>query len=335
MSAATDLGVRSAYGITFRTTYPFRFHVGPGTGPVELTFDMVDRGPLAPGWDAAPTTYATHDAATGVATGEVRVVDGWHVLRFMGAADFFVRDERVLAVLHDPAYAFAVDIWFLGTVLTYWLELRGVPVLHAASVEVPGGAVGFVADHGAGKSTLVASFVAAGFRLLGDDVLPLDRREGRTWARPGYPQMRMWPEQARRLLGSEAGLARVQPSVPKLFTRVGAGGFGTFCPEPRPLLALYLPRRADGGDVAIEPVGFAEGVTWLLRHSFLTGLVEASGLAAARFGRFADVVRQVPVRRLTYPSGFDRLAEVRAAVLADATGAGPEVTTTPDAGRTR
>ncbi len=315
---ATEPSVRSAYGVTFRTTHAFRFHVGPGTGPVELTFDLVDRDPLASGWDAAPTTYAARDAATGIATGEVRVVDGWHVLRFMAAADFFVRDDVVLAVLHDPRYAFAIDIWFLGTVLTYWLELRGVPVLHAASVEAAGGAIGFVADHGAGKSTLVASFVAAGHRLLGDDVLPLERRDGRTWARPGYPQMRMWPDQARRLLGSEDGLERVQPSSAKRFARVGAGGFGAFCPDPRPLLALYLPQRADGGEVAIEPVGFGEGLTHLVRHSFLTGLVEASGMAAARFARFADVVREVPVRRLTYPSGYERLAEVRAAVLADA-----------------
>lgn len=318
MSAATDSGIRSAYGITFRTSYPFRFHVGPGSGPVDMTFDLVERGPLAPGWDATPTTYAVHDEATGVAAGEVRVVDGWHVLRFMRAADFFVRGDRVFAVLHDPAYAFAIDMWFLGTVLTYWLELHGVPVLHAASVEVPGGAVGFVAAHGAGKSTLVASFVAAGHRLLGDDVLPLERRDGRTWARPGYPQMRMWPDQARRLFGSEAGLERVQPSSAKLFARVGADGFGAFCPEARPLLALYLPRRADAGDATVEPVGFGEGLTSLVRHSFLTGLVEASGMAAARFRRFAQVVRQVPVRRLTYPTGFDRLAEVRAAVLADA-----------------
>ena len=326
---------RAAYGVTFRTTYPFRFHVGPGTGPVELTFDLGDRGPLAPGWDAAPTTYTARDATTGIATGEVRVVEGWHVLRFMAAADFFVRDDRVLAMLHDPAYAFAVDIWFLGTVLTYWLELRGVPVLHAASVEVPGGAIGFVADHGAGKSTLVASFVADGHRLLGDDVLPLERRDERTWARPGYPQMRMWPEQARRLLGSESGLERVQPSVAKLFTRIGAGGFGDFCAEARPLLALYLPRRSEGGDVRIEPVGFGEAVTSVVRHSFLTGLVEASGLTAARFGRLAEVVRQVPVRRLTYPSGFERLAEVRAAVLADAVGQGGALTPPADAGRTR
>lgn len=334
MNTAAAPDVRSAYGVTFRTTHPFRFHVGPGTGPVELTFDLVDRGPLAPGWDAAPTTYAAHDAATGIATGEVRVVDGWHVLRFMAAADFYVRDDRVLAVLNDPAYAFAIDIWFLGTVLTYWLELRGVPVLHAASVELASGAVGFVADHGAGKSTLVASFVAAGHRLLGDDVLPLERRAGRTWARPGYPQMRMWPDQARRLLGSEDGLERVQPSSAKLFARVGADGFGAFCADPRPLLALYLPRRVEGGEVAIESVGFGEAMTWLVRHSFLAGLVEASGMTAARFARFADVARQVPVRRLTYPSGYERLAEVRAAVAADAAGTGDEVAMAAEADRT-
>ncbi len=307
----------SAYGVTFRTCHPFRFHLTPASGPVDLSFELVDAAPLAAGWDAAAATFESRDATTGVATSEVREVDGWHVLRFMGAADFFVKDDRVACILHRPEYRFAIDIWFLGSVLTYWLELRGVPVLHAASVETPGGAAAFLADHGAGKSTLVASFVAAGLRLMSDDVAPLEPRNDHVWLRPGYPQMRFWPEGARRVLGGDHGLERVQPASEKLFARVGAGGFGRFCDVERPLAALYLPERTDGGEVVIERLGLGEGVTSLVRYSFLSGLVEASGLRSARFARLADVVRRVPVRRLRYPSGFERLAEVRAAVLAD------------------
>ncbi len=314
-------GPWSAYGVTFQSHHPFRFHLTPASRRVDLTFELVDEPPLADGWDALPSTFTSRDGTTGVATADVRLVDGWHVLRFMDAAHFFVRDDLVLCVLHQPAYRFAIDIWFLGSVLTYWLELRGVPVLHAASVEVPGGAVAFLADHGAGKSTLVASFVAAGSRLMGDDVVPLEPRDDHVWLRPGYPQMRFWPEQAERLLGSVQGLERVQPGSAKLFARVGDGVFGSFCDTPRPLVGLYLPQRTDGGEVSIERLGFAEGVTSLVRYSFLSGLVEASGLRSARFSCLADVVRRVPVRRLRYPSGLEHLADVRAAVLADAVAA--------------
>jgi hypothetical protein len=55
----------------------------------------------------------------------------------------------------------------------------------------------------------------------------------------------------------------------------------------------------------------------LVRHSFSPHLVQAAGLQPRRLDLFARLVMQVPVRRLRYPSGFERLPEVVERLLKD------------------
>jgi hypothetical protein len=43
--------------------------------------------------------------------------------------------------------------------------------------------------------------------------------------------------------------------------------------------------------------------------------MEAAGLQPARLDRLARLVQSVPVRRLVYPSGFERLEEVARQIL--------------------
>ena len=75
-------------------------------------------------------------------------------------------------------------------------------------------------------------------------------------------------------------------------------------------------RRAEGeGGVEIQPVSRSEALIELVRHSFSPRLVEAAGLQPSRLDRLSRLVRQVPVRRLSYTSGFERLPEVAEALL--------------------
>ena len=67
-------------------------------------------------------------------------------------------------------------------------------VLHASAVATPAGAAAFIGFTGAGKSTLAASLSAAGFPILSDDCLVIER-DGRGFlARPFYPGARLWPD---------------------------------------------------------------------------------------------------------------------------------------------
>ena len=300
-----------AFGIRIASAYPFRFHMRVVEGSTDLTFSLVDDPPLAPGWDATvPTFDVTRPDHHSDMLSQVVLVDGCVVARFEDAADFFLWDDRIVCHLRRPSLAHGVDIWFFGTVLALWLELRGVPTLHAASVVAGGRAIAFLATNKGGKSTLALTLMLHGARLLGDDQLPLERSGDAILARPGYPQMRFWPDQAERLLASTDGLERVQPGSTKLRVPIGAAGFGTFAATPAPLAAIYVPERAARGTIDIAPVP----------------LGEALGLAPQRFGTFAAALRQAPLRRIAYPSGVDRLDDVRAAVLDDVAGSAAAAT---------
>ena len=202
---------------------------------------------------------------------------------------------------------------------SYWFECRGLPTLHASAVALNGQALAFASRHGGGKTGLAAALMRTGAALLADDLLVLENREDRWEARPAYPEMRMWPDEAAHFVGSFEELPLVQGDSEKRRVAIGggAGGFGSFHDASAPLACIYLAsRRPDGeGGVEIQPVARSEALIELIRHSFSPRLVAAAGLQPARLDRLGRLVRQVPVRRLSYPSGFERLPEVAEALL--------------------
>ena len=244
----------------------------------------------------------------------------WWRLSFQGAGDFYVSRRRVVQVTSPGDSPELADLRLLGPVLAFWLELYGLPTLHASAVVVPGAAsaVAFLARHGGGKSNLVAAFLEHGGGLLSDDLLAVQRAQptdggGGFRALPAYPQLRLWPADAERVTGGGAGYPRVLPEVDKLRVAVGDGGFGRFHPRPAPLAALLVPRRlapGEGSGVRLEPVPPAAALHLLVEHSYLRRLVTGAGLQPDRLTTLARLVETVPMHHLVYPAGFHRLGEV-------------------------
>jgi hypothetical protein len=306
------------YGQTAVSNFPFTSHLLPSDAPPGLTISLTDQPP--PGdWLVEPPLY--HNPG--------RPSDGRHaltlyhthnadLLRADNLADFYLWPDKIVCHLQQPAYDHWVEIRLLGTIMAFWLERQSIPALHAAGVIVGDQAVGFLAANHGGKSSLAASFVQAGYPLLTDDILPLERRADTFWGRPGYPQMRLWPEQARRFLGHDEGLANVHPTYPKRRVPVGVGDFGSFCGAARPLSCLYIPdRRSAGTPIRLEPVTPVEATVRLFAYSFTQRLVQAAGLQPQRLEFFAQLAQQIPIRRLIYPGGYDHLPRVREAILDD------------------
>ncbi|HSS49621.1 MAG TPA: hypothetical protein VLX28_11815 [Thermoanaerobaculia bacterium] len=231
------------------------------------------------------------------------------MFHFPGAGDFRVQTDRIEAFL--PEGEGLAELRLLGPVLSYYLELRGLLTLHSSAVAVDGQAIAFVSRHGGGKSGLAAAMIEAGASLLADDLVAVEEI-GELWQlRPSYPLMRMWQDEAEFFLGDYTGLPRVQKASEKRNVAVGEGGFGTFQDASCPLACIYLAKRVEGAAaVEIHPVSRSEALIELVRHSFSPRLMEAVGLQPARLDRLARLVRSVPVWRLVYPSGFERLEEV-------------------------
>ncbi len=240
-----------------------------------------------------------------------------YALRFEDAVDYIVAPDAISHYLHDDRLAHAVELWLLGPVFSLWNEGRGRPALHASAVAVDGQAVGFLATKKGGKSTLAATLMQeAGCPLLTDDVLVLDEAPQGIVGRPSYPQMRMWPDQARHFVGQAEALPPVVPDCAKRRVRVGADGFGTFRDNSHPVTHLFLPeRRPPESDVQMTPLSPQETLVELVRHSFLPHTVDRLNLAPRRLPLLAALAEQVQMHRLVYPAGIEHLPRIATTLL--------------------
>jgi len=310
------LSTHRLFAINLDSDFPFDNYLAPSKGPTELTFTVSDQPPISEAWDSVNPVYRSpRQDQHGESIAHLHRLSGYEVLSFPRVADFYVQSERIACHLRDPDLEYMVEIRLLGPVLSYWLERRGIPALHASAVAVDGQAIAFISRHGGGKTGLAAAMMQAGYPLLTDDILPVEDKEG-LQGRPGYPQVRMWPDEAAYFVGRFEELPLVHPELSKRRVPVGPGGFGSFYDSPLPLKSIFLAERSDLVErVEIRPVSSMEAVIELVRHSFLPRLVEAAGLQPARLDLFARLVKQVPVRRLVYPSGFEHLPRVVDAIL--------------------
>ncbi len=310
------------FGLSLASDFPFANPLPLASGAPDLRF-LCGEGPLPGGEPEAHTLRYQSPSRT--ADGRSRLLlhrlEGGDLLRFTGVADFLLTADLIQCQLREPAQAFWVDIQLLGTVLSYWLERRGILAFHASAVVIGERAVGFLASNGGGKTSLAATLLQGGHRLLTDDVLAVETGGPTPIGRPGYPSMRMWPTEAAHFVGGLHGLPLVHPELTKRRVRVGAGGIGRFCAEPLPLACLYLPERRDptsgGTEIQISPLPPTTAVVEWVRQSFIPRLVTASGFQPDRLARLAQLAGRIPLRRLSYPSGFEHLPRVREAIERD------------------
>jgi hypothetical protein len=311
-------------GMNLVTDFEFETPLLPCDQPPDLRFRLRDHEMEPPEWTVPESTLFESPLRidSGLPLFTVHEAGGGDLIRFSEVVDFLLTGQGIQARLLDPEYAYQVEPHLLGIVLSYWLERRGIPMLHAAAVAVSGRAVGFIGTNRGGKSSLAVSLMQRGFPLLADDLVGLELSAAGVRARPGFPSMRMWPDLAQEVLGDAwEALPLAHPRYDKRRVAVGPAGVGQFLDRVCPLKRLYLPERRDpdlhGLEVEFESLHPAEAIFQLLRGSFLPRLTLASGLATGRMQIFGALTRTVPVKRLIYPSGFEHLGEVAQRILVD------------------
>ena len=244
------------------------------------------------------------------------------VFQFGEVADFYLGRNQIDCYFFNPSNQELMELYLLGPVLAFWLERYMYPVLHASAVSVDGRIAAFPSHSGNGKSTLAANLLQAGAMLLTDDILPIEDQAGKFWGHPGIPQINLWPDQAVQFLDNNEESEFVFPGISKRRISIEAIKNGKFCNEKQTLACIYIPSRLEqtssGTDIEVVPLPPAEAVIELVRYSFIPPYIfEKLGWQARRLDFFARLVKQVPVRRLLYPSGFEYLPRVTDAILQD------------------
>ncbi len=193
-----------------------------------------------------------------------------------------------------------------GPVMLFVRHRRGRPSLHASAVVTASGVVAFLGPRGRGKSTMAASFLRRGARLLTDDALPLLARDDGIYGTPGPPFMKVWHETAQHTLDLADELPSLMASVDKKLLAI-EGRYARAHTSAR-LRAMYLldrydPAAAGRSDVVVRPLGRREALLALLAHTstreYLLPCDEAPCLRI-----YTRLLDQAPVRVLTYPDGF-------------------------------
>lgn len=177
----------------------------------------------------------------------------------------------------------------LGAPLAFALAARGVHLLHASALAGDSGVIAFTAPSGVGKSTLAAHaerLSRGAWRRIADDVLPV--RLGAAEALPHLPQPK---------LAATAQYPAGDPLQLPLRALVEL--------ERRPESAAVEVVRLDPAASALALAGATVAARWFDRTLL------AEHLTACATG--AD---RVPVARLAYPSGVERLEAVLAALVA-------------------
>lgn len=303
------------YGVMMASDFSFANPLPQVSGPPDMTFSCVRTVPPSLKRKRLERVYPRDDE-TGVLALEKG--EDCHVVRFQESIDFYLFSDAIVAHLIDPDDDYLVEILLLGEIFSIWLELHGILALHASATVVDNQAIAFMTSNKGGKTGLAAAMMQKGHQLLTDDIMPVGDRQDGFFARPGYPAMRMWPDQAAFFLGRWTDLAIVHPAYVKRRVLVGPGAFGTFCPDEMPLKVLYLPeRQVSGDDIVIKSVPQRIAFIRMIENSFSAPIVGALGLEGPRMHILASLVARVPLRRLIYPEGFDHLSRVAAAVLED------------------
>jgi hypothetical protein len=175
-----------------------------------------------------------------------------------GARGLELRDEgRIVRQGVDPAVAAATVVWRLNGIAT---ESSAHVLLHAACVARPaGGAVLLAGGRGAGKSTLAAACLGAGFAYLSDELVAIDRRTG---ALVPYPKPLVLD--AERLVPASAlGRVATVPVVPTavVFPRYEPGVPVTEVPlEPGWALATLAAHATNGAALGATALAWLAGV---------------------------------------------------------------------------
>ncbi len=284
------------YGLVLDSEVPLpELPAADGAPDVSFALDPGPLGPREASWFRSSEWLACARTERGI------------LFRFPELADFLV-DTAGLRVLASPFAGTTDDMLrhlLLDQVLPLVLGLRGLEALHATAVRTENGVCAFLGEAGAGKSTLAASFVAAGHEIVCDDCLRITVRDSSVLATPGYPGLRLHESSCSLLDGMAAAPYaskwRLVPVAP-------------FAPGEAPLARLYALER---GDVAaIEPLAPREAFMRLVAAAFRLDPTDRRAVER-QHGFLGRLLARVPLRRLRVPQGIERVAEARAAVLSD------------------
>ena len=236
---------------------------------------------------------------------------------------FLVRQgQEIIIDPADGADEKMIRTFLLGAAFGLLLYQRQHMVLHASAIAMEEGAVIFMGDRGAGKSTTAALFQSHGYPLLTDDVTVLQQSTSThenvhlqmsdaVMVVPSFPQIKLWPESITSLGQHPDQFPTLNAWVEKRLYNPSTDSKG-FAQQPYPLIGIYV--LAWGEENEIVPLRGQDALGELMHNWYCARFGEAMMQhvsATDHLKTFAALINRVPVYDLVRK---DSLAELGAIV---------------------
>ncbi|HTU77812.1 MAG TPA: hypothetical protein VMF09_03545 [Solirubrobacteraceae bacterium] len=280
----------TAFGLDVESRTPLSLLAGASAGPGgrSLALCVCGEEELRSDWPAAAELVCDERQRDGTVIFQIHCDPraGYLIWGPRFGAFRLAGDGRELRCAPD---GLAEHVWqrlLVAQVLPFAALLQGLEVFHASAVVCGSEAVAFLGRSGAGKTSLALELCARGASFLADDVLALERAEGRLLAHPGTPVAGIARARAGDALEPPApapgGGELVAVNERERLVRVRGAA------EPASLSTLlFLERREDGPESpSFVPAADARqllGATFnfvLSSPERLRGLLEVCALAA-------------------------------------------------------
>lgn len=235
------------------------------------------------------------------------------LFRYRGIAEFEINNGCEIKVSYNREIDYNLVVnTILGTPMGIILLQRGFLVLHASAVKINNKVVCFLGKSGAGKSTTVCALVAAGYKLVSDDVVAIDT-SSRLEVMPGYPWMKIGDEIITQLKIKQTKIEQLGKNEIKKRYNVPSCGFVAGCPCK--VSGFYILNWAE--EFSITRMAEPASLINLIGHEY--GFVPKADHAseeAKRFLRSAALIKKVPCFNLKRPKSIDRLHQLVKAIEA-------------------
>jgi hypothetical protein len=214
---------------------------------------------------------------------------------------------EVIAIPAEDVPHELVEDEFQRTVWPTALQLQGWEVLHGSAIQTAGGVVAFCALSETGKSTLAYALTQRGHSLWADDAVLLNFSAKDISASTMPFQVRLRPASA-----SYFGHAASESDT--VFGRVRREGKKS--QEQGPLKAICLLEKlpeTSETTLSITQVSATEALPELLKHAIYFSSQDKER-KREMMGHYLSLAMQVPIFRVSFCHGFDRLPALLAAL---------------------
>lgn len=283
------------YGLVIRSELPLAAPCAAEAGAPDLTVQLGDELPVG----AVPPPgeiWAQADFGHGHVVQLTRTPEGWSVF-FATAGEFRLTEDLRSSTAHAlPGKDAVLPLLMSGSVVSWWLSLRGESILHASAVAAGGEAVAFIGASGKGKSTLATLLCAAGADFITDDVLRLEPRGLAFHCHPGTGEVRLRAGAAS--LAGHFAPEKAAASVDERLTLELSGA----SVQPR-LKAIAVPQPSrEHARLVVERLSPLQASYQLNGYPRVLGWRVAAPLRR-QFEFFARLAQTVPVFKLIVPWG--------------------------------